>query len=124
MELKTKELLDSMGIPFEDEKTFDDCRHVNVLKFDFYIPTLQLLVELDGIQHFKSVGHWGGQEKFQETEIKDQVKNKYVIHKKLSLLRISFEEAASIETHLKSMFNDLKSNAPLVRFVGASYTKA
>lgn len=35
------------------------CKNKNHLPFDICIPSLQLIIELDGIQHFRKVSNWG-----------------------------------------------------------------
>uniref|UniRef100_A0A6C0K8A0 DUF559 domain-containing protein n=1 Tax=viral metagenome TaxID=1070528 RepID=A0A6C0K8A0_9ZZZZ len=34
------------------------CRQRGCFRYDFYIPSLNLIIELDGEQHFKSVSKW------------------------------------------------------------------
>jgi len=45
------------------------CRNKNVLPFDFYIPSLNLIIELDGNQHFIQIMNWKSPEENQETDI-------------------------------------------------------
>lgn len=59
-EEKIGELLNQANISFEKEKTFLDCKNINSLRFDFYIPSQNCLIEFDGIQHFKNIEHFGG----------------------------------------------------------------
>jgi len=54
------EILFKNNIKFERQKTFDDCRNKNLLPFDFYLSDLNICVEYDGMQHFKSVEYFGG----------------------------------------------------------------
>ena len=51
------------------EKRFDWCRDKNPLPFDFYIPDLGLLIELDGSQHFKQVSNWQSPEEIQKHDV-------------------------------------------------------
>lgn len=34
------------------------------MRFDFYLPNENRLIEFDGIQHFKSLGGWNDEKKF------------------------------------------------------------
>ena len=45
------------------------CRNIYVLPYDFYIPELNLIIELDGNQHFTQVMNWKSPEDNQETDI-------------------------------------------------------
>jgi len=45
-------ILRKMGIQYEGQKTFRECRDKKYLPFDFYIPSKKMLIEFDGIQHF------------------------------------------------------------------------
>jgi len=38
--------------------TLDNCKHVQKLRFDFYIPEVNTIIELDGAQHFRQVSNW------------------------------------------------------------------
>lgn len=59
-------------------------------RYDFYIPSENLLIEYDGIQHFKPIAIFGGEDSFKIIKIRDKAKNKLAKLKKINLLRISF----------------------------------
>lgn len=55
-ELNIETLLRENNIEYIKEKTFED---LGKLRFDFYLPTYQRLIEFDGIQHYKELnGIW------------------------------------------------------------------
>lgn len=85
-----KAYLEEMKIPFETQKTFPECKYIKVLRFDFWIPSLNLLIEYDGTQHFKPIGYFGGEKAFKQLQIRDQIKNKFCSEKQIRLLRISY----------------------------------
>ena len=62
-ELRISEYLDNMSFLYIKEHTFDDCKYINKLRYDFYIKDLNLCIEYDGIQHFKSIEYFGGDKK-------------------------------------------------------------
>ena len=62
-----------------------------VLRFDFYIPSLNLLIEYDGLQHFKPVDFWGGVSAFEELKIKDSIKNKWAEDNSILLVRFRYD---------------------------------
>ena len=47
-------LLRASNIKFEREKTFADLRG-GKFRYDFYLPLYNILIEVDGEQHFKQV---------------------------------------------------------------------
>ena len=79
-EQQFREYLESKNIEFTTQKTFDDLKSAKnyKLRFDFYLPQLNLLVEIDE-RHHRS-----GDEDVERGKRKDQ----YCIEHKLKLLRI------------------------------------
>lgn len=72
--------------------SFDDLRSLNnsKLPFDFYIEKLNLLIEYDGIQHFKEVKYFGGKKKLDSQKRRDNLKNKYAKDNNISIIRIPY----------------------------------
>lgn len=95
-----KSYLTKQGVEFVYQKTFPDCKNVNLLRFDFYIPKYNLIIEFDGDQHNKATG-WG-RESFERTEINDQIKNEYCKLNKINLVRIPYEHLTNnyLKKHL------------------------
>lgn len=73
----------------EREKRFDWCKNKKSLPYDFYLPDLKLLIELDGGQHFIQVQNWQSPEKSQEV---DKFKNDKAIENGYSIIRIIQED--------------------------------
>lgn len=89
---------------FETQYRIDDCRKVKPLPFDFAIfdnNKLIYLIEFDGIQHFKPVKMFDGEEGFKETKIRDNIKNEYCKNNNIPLLRIPYTQINNIEDVLK-----------------------
>lgn len=86
-------------IVFETQKTFDGCKNIRSLSFDFYIDKIKLLIEFDGIQHYEPVAIWGGNEGLVKRQMKDGIKNKYAKENGYYLVRIRDEN--DIESLLK-----------------------
>lgn len=59
-------------------------------RYDFYLPTFNLLIEYDGSQHFRMSDHFGGEVGFIETLKRDKEKNELAKNKKINLLRIAY----------------------------------
>jgi hypothetical protein len=80
---------------YEKQKMFEGCvnklkgRYCKKLKFDFYIPSLNTVVEYDGEQHFRPSDKFGG-EKFETTVENDLIKNRYCEDKGINLIRIPY----------------------------------
>lgn len=109
-----KSLLEQIGIEFETQYRFDDCRNVYPLPFDFaiFINGRMGLIEFDGSQHFKdSSGHWGGRESYEAVHARDEIKNKYCSDKNIPLLRIPYWwiRSRKAEITLKEFISGLES---------------
>jgi very-short-patch-repair endonuclease len=93
------------------EKTFDDCfnskqgRYCRELRFDFYLPNQNTLIEYDGEQHFVKRGKYG--EKFETLQENDIIKNKYCKDRDIKLIRIHYKVPFNEIEGL--LFNELKS---------------
>ena len=81
--------LEKNNISHIKQKKFKDCKFINQLPFDFYLPDYNLCIEYDGIQHFKPMKMFGGEKEFKKTKIKDDIKNKYCSEHNIKLIRIS-----------------------------------
>ena len=86
-----RSILENFNVLFIEEYRFHDCRNAYPLPFDFYIPSENLLIEFDGIQHFRPILAFGGKEYFDIIKLHDQVKNKYVVKNNINLLRIKYD---------------------------------
>jgi len=80
------------NIRFEKQKKFSDCKLINPLPFDFYLPELNTCIEYDGIQHFKIVKHFGGENHFKITQKRDYIKNQYCLKNHIRIIRIKYIE--------------------------------
>lgn len=100
--------LDDNNILYERQKTFDDCKYKNVLRFDFYIESMNIIIEYDGEQHFKPVtyGRLSEEEALHEynlTRIRDKIKNEYCKKKGIELIRIPYYERKTIPTIINNI---------------------
>ena len=91
--------LDELKIDYIREKRFDNCRNIKPLPFDFYLPESNILIEYDGIQHFKPSFN---ELEFKNIKVNDEIKDKYCKENNVGLLRIPYWEFNNIETILKS----------------------
>lgn len=91
-ERKIRYFLENNNINFIIQKTFDDCKKVNKLPFDFYLIDYNICIEYDGELHYKSVEKFGGYKKLHATQINDEFKTKYCNKNNIKLIRISYKE--------------------------------
>lgn len=99
-ELKIIEILDNANIPYESEKSFKDLKSNSITnnsyyRYDFYLPSLNILIEYDGSQHYQ-------EEKFCTNTLKerqeiDLIKNKYAINHHYKLYRIPYYDYNKIQ---------------------------
>ena len=87
-----KEYLDENEIEYLFQHTYDDLKHKRALAYDFYIPEKNLLIEYDGLQHFKPIEYFGGEKAFKERQFKDNLKNEYAKQNNIDLIRIPYYE--------------------------------
>lgn len=80
-------------INFQRQKTFNNCKYKRQLYFDFFLPDYNLCIEYDGMQHFQSIKHFGGDEAFKDSQKRDEFKNRFCKKHNIKLLRISYNES-------------------------------
>lgn len=94
--MKIKQLLIKNNINFIQEQTFEGCLSPKgyLLKFDFFIPSLNCAIEYDGEQHFISTSfgdsNINGDERLDTTQKYDKIKNNYCINNNITLIRIPY----------------------------------
>ena len=105
-ERKIASFLKQQNIEYISQKTFDDCRSKRPLKFDFYVPSKNLLIEYDGKQHFEAnvfVGkHFLTSKDLKVIQRRDEIKNEYAKRKGIRLIRIGYTQFDDIEKILKA----------------------
>ena len=100
-----KRFLIKNNIEFEQEKIFESCKNITYLPFDFYIESLNLIIEYDGIHHFTPNGYITP-EKVKQTQMRDKIKNTWCKDNNINLLRINYKQ-----DHLKVLKEYLQNNA-------------
>lgn len=101
-----KSYLIDKKIKYNPQYTFDDCRSIYKLEFDFYLPEYQYCIEYDGVQHFEPIEHFGGQTALEERIKRDMIKTNYCKENNIPLLRIRYDE--DIIKALDNFFNNTK----------------
>ena len=115
-------------IDFKDQKTFDDCKNINKLPFDFFLLDLNILAELDGEQHFTRPFHADADtdeeklEKLEKTKKRDKIKTDYTRTNNIHFIRISYSEIKNLEKHLLEFIDLVQNSSQRVeRFYGKEY---
>ena len=111
-EKKILDKLNNLSIQYTREKTFNnlkaDSKHN--LRFDFYIKSFNLLIEYDGIQHFKPI-NFNNKENILKAFMKrrkyDLKKNKFCKENNIKLVRISYYDYKNINKILEYLFKDI-----------------
>lgn len=89
-ELMVRKLLVESGAYFISQHKFFNCKYKRLLRFDFYLPNLNICIEYDGKQHFEPV-IWCNKEKHEELIKKDQIKNEFCYKNNIHLIRIKYD---------------------------------
>ena len=81
------------------------------LRYNFYIKSLNVLLEADGRQHVEEVSTWGG---FATTQRHDKMKNAYALKNGIELVRIPYKPtftgvAESVKGKLAPLIGDGQS---------------
>lgn len=105
-ENKIREWLELNNISNISQHAFKNCKNIDVLFFDFYIPCYNLLVEYDGEQHYRPVNFGGisdesALENFRYTQHNDNIKTQYCKDNDIPLLRIPYWDFDNIEQILE-----------------------
>ena len=113
-EEKISKCLQELKIDFIREYKFKDCIYKDQLRFDFYIPNYNLLIEYDGQQHFFPVDFSGknpekAKEEFELNKIRDSIKNNYCKEHNINLLRIPYNKFENIENIVCQEIEKLKT---------------
>jgi hypothetical protein len=92
-EIRVSNYLKSKNISFIPQHTFHDCRHINLLEFDFYLDGRKMLIEYDGEGHYKAI--FGStpekrQKNLEEQQIRDRIKDEWAKRNNIPLLRIPY----------------------------------
>jgi very-short-patch-repair endonuclease len=87
------QFLQERQIKFITQKSFNDCKYKGLLRYDFFIPDRNMLIEYDGEQHFKYIPFFHETiQGFEEQQIKDEIKNCYAKDNNICLLRIKHND--------------------------------
>lgn len=98
IEDKFERIFISAGVKYIREKTFPELKN-GTLRYDFYLPTLGILVEVDSMLHFKPIPKFHKTKTdFTHAQQNDRLKNSFALSHKIKLYRIPEWEFSNIKT--------------------------
>lgn len=104
-------VLKDMGVSYTEQYSIEDLKNKNNLRFDFAVffeKRGKLLIEYDGVQHFKPIEYFGGEKNLEYQRVNDGIKNKYCEENKIELLRIPYWEFNKIEEIVRDSIKNFK----------------
>lgn len=115
LEILTENELQKFTKNYIKQKRFIDCRNIETnypMPFDFYLPELNLCIEIDGEQHFKpsrfgNITQEEAIKNFEDRSKKDLQKNDYCLKNGIKLLRISYKSFYRQNKEYKEIIKNL-----------------
>ena len=100
---KIKDILSFLKIDFIQQKTFNNLKYKDNLRFDFFLPEYNICIEYQGQQHYEIVEYFGGKEAFKERKIRDNIKKQWCKENNIKLIEISYTDFDKLnEDYIKS----------------------
>lgn len=104
-ERKIRLHLEELDIDYRCEMTFPSLVSKEQLRFDFYIPSVKLFIEMDGEQHFLASRKFKGT--LLSRLLRDQVKDEWADNGGFSVLRIPYWELDSVEEKINETIDKI-----------------
>lgn len=105
---KIRDLFEKHDIQYEEQATFGKCRNQEMLPFDFKIKLDNkiVLIEYNGIQHYKPVKFFGGYDKYKRQLKHDEIKKEFCDKNNIELIVIPYYNKNRIEKILEPKIYD------------------
>lgn len=102
--------LDKYQIKYEYPKSYKDLKDTSNLRYDFYLPDYNTLIEYQGKQHFQPLSYFGGKKSFAIQVKHDQMKRDYARDHGINLIEINWKSSykdkmQEIESKLASIIS-------------------
>lgn len=101
LEKETEDVLTELGIRFSRTETIAILARTAIgVRLDFFLPDHNLIIELDGQQHFRYISFFHRKDDdFKNQRLRDVRLNAYALsHESLRMLRVAYTEAGMIKT--------------------------
>ena len=105
LEESVAEFLKKHNFYYERQQKFNWLRNKNLLKLDFYLPTINMAIECQGIQHFKPMVYFGDQEGFEYLQQNDKLKKELCEKHNVPLYYINYND--NVEEKLNEILGKL-----------------
>ena len=79
-------------IEFLPQHTFPDLKNKGLLRCDFYLPEINMVIEYNGVQHYMPIKVFGGEATLIETRYRDDIKKKYCLDNHIHFEIIKYDE--------------------------------
>ena len=108
--------LDDSRIEYVPQYSFSNLRGVKggTLSYDFYVPAHNMLIEYQGIQHYRPVAAFGGEEQFDVQLEHDERKRQYANENGYLLVEIRYDQINNIENILNTVLNQNTISNPCI----------
>lgn len=84
-------ILDASGIAYEKEKVFQECKNIRSLPFDYYIPSRNCCIEVDGEFHYKRKGaSLNRKSEYESVKRRDSIKTDFCETHNIRLIRLPY----------------------------------
>ncbi len=95
--------LEDRKIVYVKEKRFENCKSVRALPFDYYIPSLNVCIEVDGQFHYPGNGfHPDSTTEYDGVVYRDNIKNQYCLDNNIKLIRLPYYKESDFSNILDS----------------------
>jgi very-short-patch-repair endonuclease len=91
-ERNVEEWLKQHKIEYEFQKRFVGCKDRRTLPFDFYLPSMNIVIEFDGEQHYREHSFFQKRAGLERTKRRDEIKNDYCKKHGIKMIRISYKQ--------------------------------
>ncbi len=99
--------MDNLQLSWVREKRFPECSYKQKLPFDIFIPDFNIIIEFDGLHHFKKCHYYD-----ENFILRDLIKTLYA--SKYYFLRVSYEEMGILDQLITQFVTDvINENIPI-----------
>lgn len=100
-EIEIENVLTDLKVQYEHQKKY---KELGRKRFDFYIPSINTIIEYNGLQHYEPIEFFGGIKGFERNKKSDKVKRDFCIHNKINYEIIRYDE------DVKERLNEILKN--------------
>ncbi|MFW6243197.1 MAG: hypothetical protein ACOC2W_03465 [bacterium] len=96
-EKEIKKILDNLNINYIPEYKLYETNKNHPLRADFYLPKYNLVIEFNGVQHYKPIKKFGGVDTYLSTILRDKRKIKLCNKNNIKIIHIKYNQINEIE---------------------------